>query len=86
DNAGCNIENSAAATCTGVNENIWQLTGGFWERFYKGPAGTLNWGVQYSYTQRQLFEGDVAKFGVNQSPTTDDNMVFVSFRYYPFSH
>jgi len=81
DNAGCNIEGSSSSTCAGVNENIWQVTGGFWDRFYKGPAGTLNWGVQYSYTQRQLFEGSSGG-----SPTTDDNMVFVSFRYYPFTH
>jgi hypothetical protein len=77
-NTGCDIENTSTSLCQGVNETVWQLTGGFWDRLYKGKAGTLSWGLQYSHTQRQLFEG------IGGSPTTDDQMVFASFRYYPF--
>jgi hypothetical protein len=36
-------------------------------------------GVQYSYTQRKTF-ADINGY----APKAPDNMVFVSFRYYPF--
>jgi hypothetical protein len=35
-------------------------------------------GVQYSYTRLKAFAG------VGGAPRTSDNMVFTSFRYYPF--
>ena len=93
-NTGCNVENTtnAATTatsgakgtsanlCGGVTGLVWQLTGGFWDRLYKGPAGTVTWGMQYSFTERELLQG------IGGSPKADDNMVFLSFRYYPFSH
>jgi hypothetical protein len=78
-NTGCEQENTPNALCAGVTGLVWQLTGGFWDRLYKGPAGTVQWGVQYSFTERQLLEG------VGGSPAADDQMVFLSFRYYPFS-
>lgn len=81
-NAGCNIEGSAVFTtplaCAGQNKDIWQLTGGLWDRVYQSKAGTVAVGLQYSYTERQLFEG------IGGSPTAVDNMVFASVRYYPF--
>lgn len=88
-NTGCNVENTQNNTvsggkgtnlCGGVTGLVWQLTGGLWDRLYKGPAGTVQWGVQYSYTERELLQG------IGGSPKADDNMVFLSFRYYPFSH
>jgi hypothetical protein len=94
-NTGCNIENTvnsgspapappatsttALNLCNGVTGLVWQLTGGFWDRLYKGPVGTVQWGLQYSFTERELLEG------IGGSPKADDNMVFVSFRYYPFA-
>jgi hypothetical protein len=88
-NSGCNIEGSATFTtgkppvsaalpCNGVNKDVWQVTAGLWDRVYQGKAGTLALGLQYSYTERQLFDG------VGGSPTAIDNMVFASARYYPF--
>ncbi|MGC2410576.1 MAG: FlxA-like family protein [Methyloceanibacter sp.] len=81
-NAGCNIEGSAVFTtplaCAGQNKDVWQLTGGLWDRVYQSKAGTVAVGLQYSYTERQLFEG------IGGSPTAVDNMVFASVRYYPF--
>jgi uncharacterized membrane protein len=79
-NTGCTVENTASTLCQGVTGLVWQLTGGFWDRLYQGKAGTASWGLQYSYTERQLLDG------IGGSPKANDNMVFLSFRYYPFSH
>ena len=84
-NSGCNIEGSATFTpaanvlpCNGQNKDIWQVTAGLWDRVYENKVGKMAVGLQYSYTQRQLFDG------VGGSPATNDNMVFASVRYYPF--
>ena len=80
-NAGCNIEQpgTPTITCTGNTSGVTQGTVGAWWRFLKGDYGTMMTGVQYSYTRRTAFES--AKGG---SPSTDDNMLFFSFRYLPF--
>jgi hypothetical protein len=44
--------------CTGNTKRIWQLTGGMWDRLYKGSFGEVRVGVQYSYTERELFSGN----------------------------
>ena len=80
-NSGCFIEtatNITTSTCAGNTRRIQQLTGGFWDKFYQGPFGRAQVGIQYSYTQRQLFDG------VGGMPQTHNNMGFISFRYYPF--
>jgi len=76
-NAGCDIE-ASTATCTGNTHYISQITGGFWHRAYAGPWGHFQWGIQYSYTHREGFSGD----GI--VPTGNENMIFTSFRFYPF--
>jgi hypothetical protein len=75
-NAGCIVE---GGTCGPVIKSISQVTGGFWDRFYTGPFGRLQFGVQYSYTTKQAF-ADAAGF----APKTNESMLFTSFRYYPF--
>jgi len=75
-NAGCAVE---GGTCSPYTKSIDQITAGFWDRFYSGPFGHLQVGIQYSYTERQAF-ADAAGNG----PKTNDNMIFTSFRYYPF--
>ena len=81
-NVGCNIEQPVtsplASPCTANTAGIVQGTVGSWWKFLKGDYGTMQTGVQYSYTRRNAFQG------VGGSPKTDDNMVFFSFRYYPF--
>ena len=80
-NSGCFIEtatNTTTSTCAGNTRRIQQLTGGVWDKFYQGPFGRAQVGIQYSYTQRQLFDG------VGGMPQTHNNMGFISFRYYPF--
>jgi hypothetical protein len=74
-NSGCFI---IGGTCAGNTQRTRQLTGGFWQKIYQGSYGRAQVGIQYSYTQRQLFEG------VGGEPQVSQNMGFLSFRYYPF--
>ena len=78
DNAGCQIELSAASTCAANTSGVVFGTVGAWYRFFKGPYGTMQVGAQYSYARRSVFQG----FG--PTPKTDNNAVFLSFRYFPF--
>jgi hypothetical protein len=85
-NSGCEVD---SGTCGNSTHYIDQLTAGFWQRPYIGKFGRLQWGIQYSYTERHLFPG----YGAATAPTTLDfnpapiareNMIFTSIRYYPF--
>jgi hypothetical protein len=75
-NAGCATE---GGTCSPVTKSISQITAGFWDKIYQGPFGRVQVGIQYSYTERDTFK-DVAGY----APKGTENMVFTSFRYYPF--
>jgi hypothetical protein len=77
-NTTCNVELGAAADCTGTTKAVTQGTVGAWWKFLKGSYGTMQVGAQYSYTRRMAFQG------VGPTPQSDDNMVFLAFRYYPF--
>ncbi|MGA8145011.1 MAG: hypothetical protein WB987_14075 [Candidatus Acidiferrales bacterium] len=57
--------------------NIIEGTIGFWNRFYKGPKGTVQWGLQYSYAVRNTWSS-----ATGGDPHGIDNMFFTSFRYY----
>jgi hypothetical protein len=68
---------AGAPTCSADTKAVFQFTPGFWYKFYAGQAGTFQWGMQYSYTQRNTWSG------LNgYSPLAIDNMVFTSIRYY----
>lgn len=54
-------------------------TFGFWWNAYKGSYGVVKFGTQYSYVGVDAF-----KTTSGASPHTQENMVFSSFRYYPF--
>ena len=77
-NAGCDIEGSAA-TCTGNNRLVRQVTAGAWDTFYNGAYGQLRGGLQYSFTQRFAFSA--LQGG---APHADESTVLTSIRYYPF--
>jgi hypothetical protein len=99
---GCNIEVVPAASangggdvpgsavgCTADNRNIQEGTFGYWYRFYKGPKGTLQQGIQYSYAVRHTWQGVglaanpvSGTAAIPGSPEAIDNMWFASFRYY----
>jgi hypothetical protein len=78
DNRGCNVENSAAATCNGNTSEVRQVTVGAYDTVMKGSFGAVKVGAEYSYTQRFTFAG------VGGAPKTDDHIVMTQVRYYPF--
>jgi hypothetical protein len=78
------------ATCSPDTKSIDQITVGFWDKLFTGSFGQVRVGVQYSHTDLRAFEGvagvNTAGFtpGSMVRPTTGDDMVFTSIRYYPF--
>ena len=94
-NSGC-FNTITVGSCAGNTKRILQLTGGMWDKIYKGAFGEVRVGVQYSYTQRELFQGN-SNFGLAPtgtagtavaslpfSPKQNEQTVLTSFRYYPF--
>ena len=96
--AGCGLEANQIASaqggaannpCAGATRAVFQVTGGMWDKIYKGSFGEVRVGVQYSFTERQIFN---TAFGYpspaattnNYAPKAYDHMVFTSMRYYPF--
>jgi TolA-binding protein len=77
-NSGCDTEGAASALCVGNTKKIDQETLGFWWKFYQGKFGKMQFGAQYSHTERTAFEG------IGGAPSAKDDMIFTSFRYYPF--
>jgi hypothetical protein len=75
-NAACN--NTAGGTCNAVTSNVWQVTGGFWDRIYEGNYGKVQVGLQDSLTRRNAFS-DAA----GNEPHSYENIVMTSFRFYP---
>ena len=72
-----------AANCNADTRNIQEGTFGYWFRFYKGVHGTLQQGIQYSYTVRHTWQGiGDPNNNIPGSPKAIDNMWFTSFRYY----
>ncbi len=64
-------------SCTGDTRRVVEGTVGFWYRFYNGPKGKTQFGVQYSNYIRNTFSG-----ASSLEPHADQNMIFTSFRYY----
>jgi len=91
-NTGCGSEGvpindfnpSSGANCAGDIRLIQEATAGFWYKFYQGPKGRFQFGVQYSYLSKVAWSGTggVPAGGSAISPKGIDNMVWTSFRYY----
>lgn len=75
-NANCVVE---GGSCSAVTKSITQYTGGLWWKFYQGSFGRAQVGLQYSYTEKKAF-ADANGF----APKATENMLFTSFRFYPF--
>ena len=85
--AGGAGNNLPGAGCNGNTKRLWELTGGVWDKLYKGSFGEVRVGVQYEYIQRELFQGNqgTAPYpALRFSPHQNENVVMTSFRYYPF--
>jgi hypothetical protein len=74
----------ALANCTGDTRSIVEGTVGFWYRFYSGPKGRVQFGMQYSNVYRETWVGTKtgSGFGSSGQPHSDENMALTSFRYY----
>jgi FtsZ-binding cell division protein ZapB len=73
----------SSTTCEADTRNIQEGTFGYWFRFYKGVHGTLQQGIQYSYSERRTWQGiGQPAADITNSPKAMDNMWFTSFRYY----
>lgn len=73
-------------SCAAVNKDIWQITGGLWDKVWDGPGGSVRVGISYSFTRRDTFAGN-GSFSANSAgnaPYATDNIIMTSFRYYPF--
>ena len=75
-NATCLI--ATLADCIANNQRLSELTIGFWQNVYKGDYSRVTFGAQYEYIKRKAFNG------IGGAPSTDDNVVMTSVRYYPF--
>jgi len=74
--AACSVE---GGTCSPDIRTETQFTGGLWDKVYQGGFGYVRVGLQYSYTELTAFSG-----ATGGAPKTNENMIFTSFRYYPF--
>jgi hypothetical protein len=87
-NSGCyNSVNGTSATCGGNAKRVWQVTAGMWDKIYKGNFGEVRVGLQYSYTQKELFAGNATTApaaALVGAPRAADHSVLTSLRYYPF--
>ena len=73
------------ANCTADTKDIIEGTAGFWYKFYNGPKGRLQMGLQYSYLTKTAWAGEGAVHPIPAgpiNPSAIDNMFFTSFRYY----
>ncbi len=77
-NAGCETE--AVGTCTANTSSITSGTLGGWWKFREGPLGNFQIGATDTYLKRAIFAG------VGAEPSTNMNIVMVSFRYYPYQN
>jgi hypothetical protein len=91
-NSGCATEGvpvndfnpSAGAGCAGDIRIVQEGTLGFWYRFYQGSKGRFQFGMQYSYLNKEAWSGtgEVAAGLPAINPKGLNNMVWTSFRYY----
>jgi hypothetical protein len=81
---GCEVELPAAGqACTASNRNVWQISPGFWYRFYRGPAGTIQVGAYYSHFRRYAWTGFLNAAGtLRGAPIANQDEILTSFRWY----
>ncbi len=79
-NSGCYVLNG---TCAGQNRKVDEVTGGFWWKFYRGPLGNAQFGLQLGYIERTLFQGTGVP-PANGAPSAGMFEGMASFRIYPY--
>jgi hypothetical protein len=90
--AGNGNFNGPGASNTGCAFNVQralEFTVGFWQDAYKGDLGRVRVGLEYEFVQLTAFTGattaTTASPTPNQGLTQNNNIVFLSLRYYPFN-
>jgi hypothetical protein len=73
--ASCTNE-VALNSCSGANRNIYEATGGYWYRLYRGAAGRIEQGNQIVYIHRNLWSG------IGRTPQGSDIVAYTSLRFY----
>jgi hypothetical protein len=68
----------SAANCGAQTAATSEVTVGAWWSFYKGPYGTVKWGLSYQHNMASTFAA------LNGAPNPQINVYYLSFRYYPF--
>jgi len=76
-NSQCEVEVSGynLPVCTAQNRDINQVIGGFWYSFFKGPYGTMKFGVNYEHLRRNTW------YAVGGQPKGQDDVVMTSVRF-----
>ncbi len=74
-NSGCY---TLGGTCAGQNQKVDEVTGGFWWKFYRGPLGNAQFGLQLAHIDRVLFAA------AGGSPEAGMFEGMASFRIYPY--
>ncbi len=78
DVSGCTVESpSSSQLCQAQIRSLWQIQPGYWYRFYKGPMGTVQLGMSYWYTYKNVWAASNGPL-----PKGIENMIMTSFRYY----
>ena len=62
--------------CLGATRDVLEGTVGYAYRIYAGPAGKVQYGLQYSYISRKGWTG------LGGAPKAVENQFYTSFRYY----
>jgi uncharacterized coiled-coil protein SlyX len=53
------LSGTANPSCSSVNRQGQQIQIGFWHRPWRGPEGTLQWGLGYSWLKREIWTGTI---------------------------
>jgi len=85
--AAAEFDDRPEVSWIGDIHHIVEGTLGFWHKFYNGPKGRVQWGLQYSYLTKYGWSGNNFNFatgtaGPSLRPHAVDNMFWTSFRYY----
>ena len=80
---------TGASTCAFNVQKTQELTVGFWQDAYKGDLGRVRVGLQYEYIRLTAFQGVTGATTATSQPNAglnpNNNIFFVSLRYYPFN-
>ena len=74
------------------HKDVWEVTGGFWDKIYEGAFGSLRVGLQYAYIKRDFEPGRllscqaaaITGAGPLVGGSTNEQAAYFSVRYYPF--